>query len=160
MRSSDPLFEETQYFRQVWLWVMLIPVLLFAAVAPWVTRKPAEPVYTMVLTSLIPALVILWFYILHLHTKITDEGIFYRFYPMQFRFRMVGWDEIERLEVIQYHPLRDFGGWGFRYGFKGRALNVSGNMGLMIYKKNGKRLLLGTKRPDDLKPVVEKIRLK
>ena len=53
----------------------------------------------------------------------------------------------------------EYGGWGLRYGFfgKGRALNVSGNTGLQIEFNNGKRLLIGTNKPRELKEVLTKL---
>jgi hypothetical protein len=39
----------------------------------------------------------------------------------------------------------------------GKALNVSGNMGLQIIFKDNTRLLIGTKKPETLKNVITKI---
>jgi hypothetical protein len=57
-------------------------------------------------------------------------------------------------EVITYSPLRDYGGWGIRYGSKGKAYNVSGNRGVRLELSNGKRLLFGSQRPEELSEAV------
>jgi hypothetical protein len=50
-----------------------------------------------------------------------------------------------------YRPILEYGGWGIRCGFKGaRAYNVSGNKGVQLILQNGKRLLIGSQKPDEL----------
>jgi hypothetical protein len=56
-------------------------------------------------------------------------------------------EEIQRYEIRKYSPLLDYGGWGIKKRFKwGRAYNVSGNIGLQLYLKTGKKVLFGTLR--------------
>ena len=159
MKTSDPIFEETQYFRQIWLWILIIPAMLLACIVPWVVPSKTEPVFPAIISTFICLAVLLLFYWLHLKTRITDEGIIFSFPPFLFREKRIPFSDINKLEVIKYHPIRDFGGWGIKWGLKGRAYNVSGNMGLMIELKNGKHLLLGTNKADDLRRVIEKIHL-
>jgi hypothetical protein len=59
------------------------------------------------------------------------------------------------MEVITYRPIIDYGGWGVRFGRKGMAYNVSGNIGLLISRKNGKTILIGTQKPDEMKEKLE-----
>lgn len=158
MKSSDPIFEERQSFRQLWLWLLIGPILLFSMIISWLLKKEADPLLPVILSNIVILFVIILFIILRLETRIVDEGIFYRFFPLQRKFRSIKMAEIEKLEVIKYNPIRDFGGWGIRYGLKGRAYNVSGNMGLMIYRKDGKRILIGTRKPDGLREVIEKLK--
>ena len=58
---------------------------------------------------------------------------------------------------MRYRPLRDYGGWGIRYGRNGKAYNISGNKGLMIEFRNGKRLMLGSREPEVLKMSIEQV---
>jgi hypothetical protein len=58
---------------------------------------------------------------------------------------------VASIEVRKYSPIKEYGGWGFRYGFKnGKAYNISGNMGLQLILKNGDRILIGTQKPEEL----------
>ncbi|MBK8703741.1 MAG: hypothetical protein IPN33_08970 [Saprospiraceae bacterium] len=61
-----------------------------------------------------------------------------------------------KVYVRQYKPIAEFGGWGLRYSMsgKGRALNVSGNMGLQLEFKDGKKLLIGTQKPKEIELVL------
>ncbi|NQX76517.1 MAG: hypothetical protein HRT75_02160 [Gilvibacter sp.] len=67
------------------------------------------------------------------------------------------WDEIESLYVREYSPIGEYGGWGYRLSFSkstGRAYNVSGNLGIQIELKNGKRVLVGTRKKEEAEAVI------
>jgi len=55
-----------------------------------------------------------------------------------------------------YSPISEYGGWGMRYSLsgKGRALNVSGRTGVQLVFKDGKKLLIGTQKADDIMQVL------
>jgi len=47
--------------------------------------------------------------------------------------------------------MREFGGWGIRTsGDGGRAYNAYGNMGVQLVLTDGKRVLVGTQRAEEL----------
>lgn len=54
----------------------------------------------------------------------------------------------------------DYGGWGLRLGFfgKGRAYNISGNIGMQIVFKDGKKLLIGTQKSAEIKSFLERLK--
>ena len=89
---------------------------------------------------------------------IDDKGITYRFFPFHFKNRLILWDEIMRYEVIKYNPILDYGGWGVRIGGRGKAYNVSGNMGLLLYLKSGRPLLIGTQKSKELIDFLSKLK--
>jgi hypothetical protein len=60
----------------------------------------------------------------------------------------------EGARLCIYSSLRDYGGWGIRYGSKGKAYNVSGSRGVRLELSNGKRLLIGSQRPEELSEAV------
>src|SRR5690606_41120216 len=94
-----------------------------------------------------------------LETKIKNDGIFVRFFPFHISFKYYPWDEISSSFVRKYSPLVEYGGWGWRFSLfgSGTAYNVSGNMGLQLIFTNKKKLLIGTKKPDQLTEVLNKI---
>jgi len=54
-------------------------------------------------------------------------------------------------EVRRYRPLAEYDGWGIRWGLhKKRAYIMSGDMGVELELSDGERLLVGSKRPDEL----------
>lgn len=91
-----------------------------------------------------------------LETQIRDDGIYVRFFPHQKQYIHLAWEEISKLYVRQYRP-QEYGGWGFKYRLYKKALNVSGDMGLQIEFTNGKKLLIGTQKPDELTELLNKM---
>ena len=56
--------------------------------------------------------------------------------------------------------LLEYGGWGLKGGLlwkksKGIAINVSGNIGIQLELKNGKKLLIGTQKLQEAKQVLD-----
>lgn len=94
-----------------------------------------------------------------LETQVLDEGIALSYLPFLKR-RVYHWDELQSAEIRKYNPIRDYGGWGWRRGWgkKGWVYNVSGNKGLQLVFKDGRRILIGTQRPDELEQAVQMAR--
>ena len=156
-------FSETQKFRQWWLWSSLAGIkglMGFFIVTQVLFGKPFGSNVVDNLALLIGfffmLILSLLFFVMKLETRITATGIAVRFYPIQLKFRNYTWEDIEEAYVREYSPLGEYGGWGIRYNLfgKGRALNVSGRMGLQLVFKDGRKLLIGTAKPEDLMQVL------
>jgi hypothetical protein len=160
------IYAETQKFKQAWLWIIvilscLIPlgVVGYGFYSQIVRGEPFGTNPTSDTGLMVGSALIVFFTLslcilfgtVRLNTMIDEEGISYRFYPFHIRFRVIRWEVIEKVEVIKYHPIADYGGWGIRYGKGGRAYNVSGDRGLRLDLKNGKHLMLGTQKEEELK---------
>ena len=76
----------------------------------------------------------------------TDVRVWFGWVPTYRRFVAVG--AVQRIEVVSYRPLLDYGGWGIRTGRDGeRVLNARGNRGVRLDLADGTRLLIGSQRP-------------
>ena len=49
-----------------------------------------------------------------------------------------------------YRPVRDYGGWGIRWGRDGKAYIIVGNEGLQLLLGDGEKILIGSQRPQEL----------
>jgi len=148
-------FTETQKFRQWWLWLILVftIVAMPLSLTGWLSKETRTPVgvFEIALICGVPVLVLILFSLLRLETRIDSVGVHYRFFPVHFSEKTILWDEIEGAAVRKYKPIREYGGWGFRHGYKhGKALNVSGDMGLQLMLKTGKKLLIGTQKAEEM----------
>jgi len=151
-------YREVQRFRQPWLWLLIagiFGVTVWAFVQQMVLGTPfgqnPAPDTVMMIIALVfglafPAL----FYVGNLTTEVRSDGIYYRFFPFHLRFHRIPAESLVSYEVRTYKPIKDYGGWGIRYGRGSKAYNVSGNRGVMLEFSDGKRLLIGSQKPEDL----------
>lgn len=157
-------FVETQRFRSGWIYFAIV---LVAGVVVWgivqqvilgvpFGNNPA-PDWVVLLMGLIP-IALAWMLLgSKLSTRIDQNGIHYKFSPFINRWKVKNWSEIKDATLITYHPLRDYGGWGLRWGRKGKALNVAGNRGLSVQLKNGKKFMLGTQKAEEMQQFLSEI---
>jgi hypothetical protein len=147
-------FKETQRFTQWWLWLILL--FTWGSMSfSFFTDSPKDMGGTVVLVVLMIGLPVL-FLQMRLITRITDEGIYVRFVPFHFKEQFYAWDSLESAQVRTYSALREYGGWGIKYGFngQGKVYNVSGNQGLQLVFKSGEKILIGTQKPEEIQAAV------
>jgi hypothetical protein len=114
----------------------------------------------LLITGIFPLIIVLvvdWLLIkAKLITEISGNSIRYKFYPFIQRDKTIYWEEVEKAYVRKYKPICEYGGWGIRFGIggKGRALNMKGKYGLQLEFKNGKKLLIGTQKPEELEKLL------
>jgi hypothetical protein len=109
-------------------------------------------------TAILP--ITLFFLLIRLDTVIKEDGVYVRFFPIHLKLKKYPWEDIEKCYVRTYKPLTEYGGWGYRSGLfgSGGALNISGKEGIQLELKNGKKLLIGTRRPEETKEVLQTIK--
>jgi hypothetical protein len=84
-----------------------------------------------------------------------DLRVWFGWIPTYRRVILIG--TIQRLEVVNYRPIADYGGWGIRQGRDGvRVLNARGNRGVRIDLTDGTKLLIGSQQPEDLARALER----
>ena len=84
-----------------------------------------------------------------LRTRITSEGIDIRWGFLEVIKKTIPFSQVEKAEAVTYSPLKDFGGWGIRFGGKKKkAWTVSGNRALLLHLTDGTRFYLGSQKPE------------
>jgi hypothetical protein len=164
--TTEKIFTERQHFRQIWLWALLIGInglFIYGLVSQVFFGQTFgdNPMSNgqLIFATVGVFLLTLLFVFLRLDTAIQHDGIYYRYLPFQWKYKKITWDRISKVYVRQYNPLTEYGGWGLRIGLfgKGQAFNVSGNKGLQLVYDNGKKFLLGTQKPDDIKNILQQL---
>ena len=162
-KGTSLIFREVQQFRQVWIWVIvsvLAGLVWYAAVMQLLLHRPfggiPMPVFLLVIFWFIfgiglPAL----FFFCRLVTEVRDDGIYICFFPFHWTFRRIAFTEVKQYEVRTFRPIREYGGSGIRYVNKGKAYTVSGDRGVQIELLNGKQLLLGSQRAEELQRAIQ-----
>jgi len=165
--KDDILFYESQPFGRNWIALIAIVLMNLLFIwgfiqqvffgIPW-GNNPMSDLGLIITTGFIFLLAVMLFF--RQQTVITKEGIFLRYFPLDFKTRFFAWNDIQDAYIRKYSPTKEFGGWGFRYHFnakKGVAYNVSGSVGLQLVLKNRKKVLIGTNKWVELEEVLAKL---
>lgn len=157
------IFLEEQRFARLWLHIVLIvsfmiPLIMITIELLQANGKNNEAQVSLFV--LVGAFILIYGIILSMKLtfRIDENGIYYRFIPFHFSDRFLPWNEISKAYVRKYNAIYEYGGWGLRMGFfrkRGSAINVSGNMGLQLELKNGKKLLIGTQKEAEVERVLK-----
>lgn len=166
------VFIEKQKFNQTWLWVLLsfsglMPIIILGA-GLYVQLGLGKPfgnnpmsdtglITVFLLTLALMVGMVLLFAFSKLELRIDKRDLRIRFIPFIIREKIIPWSEVSSWEVVKYNPIRDYGGWGLRYGRNGKAYNVKGDKGLRINFHKGKPLLIGTSKPEVLQVFLQEL---
>ena len=163
------IFKEEQRFNQPWL-IILILISLLVPIGVVIKTYIEDPntLTTSELLSIIGFIILAFavLFLFKLSTRIDEKGIHYQFFPFHWSYKTITWNAIDNAYVRTYNPLREYGGWGIRgtalwnTSSKGKALNVSGNIGIQITLKTGKNLLIGTQYEENAKSTIATYKLK
>jgi di/tricarboxylate transporter len=160
MEQSSPessWFYEEQRFRKPILLVLiffLVAMSWYAFFQQIISKKPfgdnpAPDAVVWGLWIVFGIVFPVFFLAMKLTTEVRQDAVHIRFVPGH--RRVIRMEEIKSVEVREYRPVRDYGGWGIRYSAKqGLAYNVSGNKGVQLELTSGKRVLIGSQQSDRL----------
>jgi len=158
------LYREVQRLRQLWIYAVVLAVFaiwLWQAVQQLVMGVPfgtnPAPDAVVVLMGIIPVGILALLLAMRLETVVDKSGIYFRMWPFHRKPMVIRPEDIVKWEVRQYRPIRDYGGWGIRYGWgkNGTAYSMSGKMGAIFDLKSGRRVLIGTRNPEELMSVLK-----
>lgn len=150
-----PVFNETQRFRQIWIWIILLAVTSIAGVTMGyqLLRNPQVSIGELILPFGILLFVNGLFLSMRLNTRIGPSSLTFTYYPFLFK-RTYKWEEIESMELIEYNGLLDYGGWGIKWNGDHWSNTTGGTHGILIKTKD-KKFLLGTQQPTEVKKVID-----
>ena len=175
---SKLYFKEEQKFGSL-MYLIMIPGIVIMLVVfgigfykqlhlgePWGDNPTSDTglIITFLLSLTVLVGIMILFIKMKLITEIRDNGLYFKYPPLIRKFKKYQPDIIEKYEVRKYSPIREYGGYGIKgrkYGRKSRskgiAYNVSGNIGLQLYLKDGEKILIGTHRAEAIKYAMEKM---
>lgn len=150
------VFTESQRPSGRMLAVALIPAFVLASVGiGFLVFGRAAPAFLLpaVLTGgvLVGALVMGQ----GLITVVTSHELMIRYWPL--RWKRIPLHEIVEARVDDYHPIREFGGWGIKWSLldSTTGYTISGTRGVRIRTAGNRKLLIGSKRPEALLAAIE-----
>ena len=150
-------FQERQRIKVWWIWLaVVVPAVVMGSifVEQIVHGRPhgEHPgpdwlvwLLSIFLCVLVPALLL----VLELTVTVDDVGVHVRYFP--FIRRTIPFSDIRACRAREYRPIREFGGWGIRTGLgRKSAYNASGNLGVELYLNDGRSIMLGSQRHQEL----------
>ncbi len=166
MADQTIVFKERQRFRQVWLWVLILGIASIF-IAGFISQvilggefgnRPMADIQLAIMTALVGIGLPLFFYKMSLTTEVMPDKLNVRFWPFHLKPVTINLHDLRDFEAVTYNPIMEYGGWGIRWGFKGKAYNVHGNQGVKLYFYKGEPLLIGSQKPDELFDALTKAR--
>ena len=157
------IFEERQRFRQWWAWIAIAAPAVIAWTLFFLQIVGGEPVGDdpapdWVIWLMVVAMGIgfpLWFALLTLETIVDSDGVHVRFRNGIGR-KDISFADIRGVQSRAYRPLLEFGGWGLRWGrHQRRAFTASGTQGVDIDLADGRTVLIGSQRADELAGIIK-----
>jgi hypothetical protein len=149
-------FEESQKFRQAWIWFIIAGVNAIMIYQLFFSDPDVEigSIHVLVLFVIIGVDAIFFFG--NLKTRINNDNIQITFFPFINKPKVISWNSIDKAYIRRYNSFTEYGGWGIRRSWKGRAYNTSGNIGLQLVLKSGRKTLIGTQKQKELEEFLEK----
>jgi hypothetical protein len=170
--SNKILFREKQRFTQLWIWALIFSIIAVCLGLPayyMVISFYIEPAWSpkeiwshkgalTILAPIIVVIIVTWLIaVFELVTEVRSDGLFIRMRPFHRSFRRIPLEKARDFRAMAYRPIRDYGGWGLRFGKGGRAYNVKGDQGVRIDYEDGKHILIGSQRARELEDALAQI---
>ncbi|MBL1410612.1 hypothetical protein [Sphingobacterium faecale] len=155
MKNNSNIYLEKQGFAKIWIIALLSLFLLIPVIDVYRGHKEIGGL-TFDFGLLIILVLIIYFSFAKLWTTVDAEGIEITFLPFAWRKRWA-WKDVQEVYIRKY-SLYEFGGWGYRLGSGGTAYTSKGKHGVQLEFKNGKKILVGTQHPEEIKQFITKIR--
>jgi hypothetical protein len=156
------VYKEEQRFRQSWVWGI---VLVVAALGWWsfiqqivlgrpFGENPAPDWGVWLLWLFIGVGLPVLFVFIRLVLEVTVDAVIIRYRPL--KKRRIPLADIDQAKVRTYNAIKEYGGWGIKgWSFRNVAYNVSGDRGVELTLRDGRRVMLGSQRPEELAQAIE-----
>ncbi|WP_439881473.1 DUF6141 family protein [Pontibacter sp. MBLB2868] len=152
------LYREQQRFKQFWLWIIILGAasLFWAGFFYQVIERGkfgdnlVSDAQLVILFALMGLGLPYFFYAMKLTTEVLPGEVRVQLWPFHLRPVSIPMHLVRDFRPISYSPIQDYGGWGIRWGHKGKAYNMSGNEGVLLLFYNRRPLLIGSQSPHKL----------
>jgi hypothetical protein len=163
--GERPTFREEQRLRQWWIIAIILAIAglgwwaFLAQIVggePWGSRPAPDWAVWLIFFACgvgLPLLILL----ARLVVTVTDRDVRIRWIP--FARKTIPLADVESAEARTYRPIREYGGWGIRWRpGHGTAWNASGDRGVELVLANGKKVLIGSQRAEELEEAIRSAR--
>ena len=168
MNKTVLIFREQQKFSTWFYWLVILSLVFAALLSLFVLKKKfpgqsspetGEVLIVVIVGIGIPLAIMLLFLLVKLETQVLSNGLYIRFFPVHIHFKKFSPEDLKECYARQYKPILEYGGWGIRYGWfgKGKVYNIRGNQGVQLVFRSGRKLLIGSQRPQEFEQAIRSI---
>lgn len=153
------VFNESQTYRGTWVAYFLLlvelPTLLLLLFFFFTAEDKSEMGIALSVMIVVMGGIFLFIFNLKLETRIDDAGVSFRFFPFINAWRKYTPEQIQSIQVINYSPITDYGGWGLKGNKTTKAYSILGDEGLLLDVRGKKKIMIGTMKAKELKEFIE-----
>ncbi|MQG18778.1 MAG: hypothetical protein FI687_03265 [SAR202 cluster bacterium] len=146
------MYQEYQKIRSWWI---RIPILISSLFCIYICLQQilfSQSLTDSATTDIIVVVIILiigigipaFVQLVRLETTIQEQNLNVKYWPFHLKPIKFAIIDIKKAEAITYNPIKDYGGWGIRYGIKGKAYTLNGNKGVLLTFNNTQKILIGS----------------
>ena len=161
-RKNTPVFREEQGFphRRIRIQLAILPA-AFLLLALWqVVLGRSAGSHSLSDANVVGWTVFLWLVYLRMITArlVTEVSSGKLSISMRglWRIRTVDLSEITDVELVNFDPLKDYGGYGFRSTPRGKAYLANGTRGVRLTLRKGAALVIGSQCPEKLAAAISR----
>jgi len=163
--QQDIIFREKQKFA-AWVHIINYTIFVFVIMIMYVTYKTEAAkgnpfdkgdIFPLIIGVGLPVVLEILFLFLKLETEVRNDGLYVRLFPLHIQFRKFTSEDISEAYARKYKPISEYGGWGIKGTLKNKVYNTQGNEGVQIVFKNGKKLLIGSQKSQELENAIKTI---
>lgn len=156
MNESQTSFIEKQFFSPVLRVIIIAAVVLISAFS--IVNRSDINSSPHFIPMIICVVISLFVFSMNLTFKIENNTFMYKLSPIHRKWRSIDISTITEASAITYRPIIDYGGWGIRYGAKGEwAFNMRGNKGVRVKTNDGKSIMFGSQKSEELAGLINKL---
>ncbi|NUP90292.1 MAG: hypothetical protein HUU25_10805 [Candidatus Sumerlaeia bacterium] len=159
--GPQALFTEVQWMRHPLLQGSLaVSALVSAAILAGLALRGA--ISPAALTGLaggvlgLHLVLVLAFWFASMTTEVGADGLWITcLLPWSRHFTL---EDLAEARPETYHPVREFGGWGYRVTWSGkRVYSVLGSRGVRLIFTDGREVMIGSRRPEELARAIGRV---
>ena len=166
IRESELIFSEEQKFSYWLRWLIALSMALAVSLSIFSLTNTfsdgsSSDIWPIITVGIcLPITIGILFLLSKLETEVRSDGLYIRYFPIHINFKRFATSDLSKCYAREYDAGFEYGGWGIKYGLRlriGKAYSVSGNKGVQLVFKNGKRLLIGSQRAEELEEAIRSI---
>jgi Family of unknown function (DUF6141) len=97
------------------------------------------------------------FWLSKLEIQVRNTGLYIKYFPFHFMHRKISLKDLKKVKAKKYDPFKEHGGMGIRHKKNKIIYCIKGKSGILIEYREGKSVILGSQKPEELVQAIKQI---